>query len=72
MVAIAAGGMVFQAGIGWSVVARMGKIETKVDGHADELNSIKTAQVQHECRITSHDQRLHAHDEQIDKLRGLK
>lgn len=72
MVAIAAGGMVFQAGIGWAVIGRFNKLEKKVDEHADGLASVKTAQVQHEWRITSHDQRLHEHDKQIDVLRNLR
>lgn len=72
MVAIAAAGIVFQAGISFSVLGRINKVETKVDGHGETLGDIKAAQVQHEWRITSHDQRLHAHDQAIDLLRSSK
>ena len=72
MVVIAGGGMIFQAGIGWSFINRIAKIESRVDGHTDHLSDIKSTLGQHEWRITAHDTRLHLHDEAIDKLRATK
>lgn len=70
MVAIAAGGIIFQAGIGWAVVGRMSRIERKVDDHSGDIGKANAAIAQHEWRITNHDQRLHSHDQVLDRLRG--
>jgi hypothetical protein len=62
--------MIFQAGIGWSFISRMSKLEQRQDDNILHISEAKGRIDQHEWRITNHDTRLHLHDEQIDKLRG--
>ena len=71
MVAIAAAGIVFQGGIAWAAVARLERIEKRVDDHTDHLSELKETVGQHEWRITNHDKRLHMHDQEFDRLRDV-
>lgn len=72
MVGIALGGMIFQAGIGWSYFSRFKALEEKVDDHTLKIPETNARIDQHEWRLTNHDQRLHTHDLEIEKMRSNK
>lgn len=72
MVGVAMGGIIFQAGIGWAVLGRLKRMEEQTDANTLARTALAGRLDQHEWRITAHDTRLHTHDSQIDKLRGLK
>ena len=70
VVAIIAGaGVIFQAGIAYSVVGEFRRLREKVDKQGDDIGDANTRIEQHEWRISSHDDRLHTHDRVLEHLR---
>lgn len=69
MVGIAAGGVVFQGGVGWATLNEVKGLRKKSEHQHSELTRIDKRVDQHEWRITNHDSRINHHDTQIDKLR---
>ena len=67
--AVAAGGVVFQGGVGWATLQSVKKQQEKIETHDKDLARIDKRVDHHEWVITSHGNMLNEHGQHIEKLR---
>lgn len=72
VVAIAASGAIFQAGIAYATLGEIKRIRVRQERHETAIEKVDRRCDQHEWRITGHDGRLNGHDARLEELRSAK